>query len=167
MLALRHSTTRNSFFFPTKQHNVSVIKYPATLPQRGTALGIGWDGVVGEGRGHPWIASAAVPSHVCHCYIPTLSSMVWIGMGRPSLPRVCCDCLMEHNSLWWVIFLQINMRMNFHRIMRFKWIDDFKESLTWFQSFYEAVVLDTKGSGDALSRFDRKIQHRVKCVPSL
>lgn len=42
-----------------------------------------------------------------------------IGHGRPSLPVVWYGCLLGDSRLYWAIFLQISMKMDFHKIALF------------------------------------------------
>jgi hypothetical protein len=37
------------------------------------------------------------------------------------------------SPLYWEIFLEINMKMNFHKLILFKWINDLTELLIWFK----------------------------------
>jgi hypothetical protein len=80
---------------------------------------------------------------------PPVSSMVWLGLARPPLPIVWCDCFMGDSPLYWAIFLQINMKINFHRTMSFWWVGNFTDS--WF---------DLNGFGK-LGELTRKIQEMV------
>ena len=40
-----------------------------------------------------------VPSHVCHCYVPHMYVLVWLGMKKPSLPISWCDASQGEASL--------------------------------------------------------------------
>ena len=51
----------------------------------------GWDGEARPQRLHPSTASCFLPSHICHCYVPHISGVVWMGTGRSLLPIVWCD----------------------------------------------------------------------------
>lgn len=116
--------------------------WASELPEVGSLFLHNSDGCIGVGvcGGCRWfifwlLLVAAILSHVCHCCIPPVSGMVWMGVKRPPLLIVWCDGFMGNSPLYWSVFLQINVKMNFHRIMLFRWINDFPEYLAWFKQF--------------------------------
>lgn len=79
----------------------------AQLPRRGTALvGLSLDG---------FLLLLFLSKSVIDMFHTW--SMVWLSMGRPLLPTVWCDCLLGDSPLHSTISLQINVKMNFNKII--------------------------------------------------
>jgi hypothetical protein len=69
----------------------------------------------------PGLLAAAVPSLLMFVTATVLIYLAWCDdHGESSLPIAWCDYFLGESLLYWAIFLQINMTMNFHKNNSFR-----------------------------------------------